>query len=95
MTTVTVITGTAKSGRPLIGNALMTYMMSPTNNTMMVTGEGKVMMFNNAPIKKRPPPANVQDLILVSGSEKIEKWMSSWIAVYGNPLFHIHSHRME
>jgi hypothetical protein len=83
MTTVTIITGDPMSGRKLVGAALASYIRQTQNKRTYAVSPG-------SKIKPDYFNANLDDLLLVSSSDKLEPWMKPWIARYGQPLFTIH-----
>jgi len=89
MTTVTVITGDENSGRSLVGECLAAHIRTSRNkNTYALNSQTRLkpMNFN---------PESLDDLFLVSGSDKIEPWMDKWFERFGWPLFVIHIKRLE
>ena len=89
MTTVTVVMGDATSGRSLVGAAIASFIRTTKNkNTYALNGQTKLKPINFNPDK-------LDDLLLVSGSDKIEPWMKKWFERFGNPLFTIMIRRHE
>ena len=89
MTTVTVITGDPRSGRSLVAAAIAAFI----RNT-----EGKNSYALNGKTSLKPnnfDPNKLNDLLLVSSSDKIESWMRNWFDRFGAPLFHIHIRRLD
>jgi len=83
MTTVTVIVGDKESGRSLVGAAIASYIRTTKNkSTYALNGQTKLRPLNFNPDR-------LDDLILVSSSDRIEPWMEKWFERFGNPLFTI------
>jgi len=88
MTTVTIVTGDPQSGRGLVGAAISSFIRTTQNKRTYAVSE-------SSKLKPKFFGDNLDDLILVSSTDKIEKWMKPWIDHYGQPLFTIHITRHE
>lgn len=88
MTTVTVVTGDPLSGRKLVAQAL---------SYLMVMQQDKLAFWvdNDTREKKWDFIKTCDDLLLVSSSGKVEKWMEPWFERFGEPLFTIHITRHD
>jgi len=89
MTTVTVITGNEGSGRSLVGECLAAHIRTSRNkNTYALNSQTRLKPMNFHPDR-------LDDLFLISGSDKVEPWMHKWFERFGMPLFTIHITRHE
>jgi hypothetical protein len=75
--------GTKKSGRKLVGAALAAYIRNHYGKKAYALDQQSRLK----PIHFHPNSLN--DLLLVSGSNKIGKWMKPWFDRFGDPLFTI------